>query len=130
MGLALVPGTCSQDIEHPRGYMSQETRRFMRIMVFFDLPTLTKADKRAYTLFRRFLVQDGYDMLQWSVYARIVNGHDDVKKHQQKLIRNLPKYGSVRCMKVSEKQYAAMEILVGTATVQEEKVNIQQVFVF
>ncbi|MEY4590157.1 MAG: CRISPR-associated endonuclease Cas2, partial [Pseudomonadota bacterium] len=36
----------------------------MRIMVFFDLPTLTKADKRAYTLFRRFLVQDGYDMLQ------------------------------------------------------------------
>lgn len=102
----------------------------MRIMVFFDLPTLTKADKRAYTLFRRFLLQDGYDMLQWSVYARIVNGQDDVKKHQQKLVRNLPKNGSVRCMKVSEKQYAAMEILVGTATVQEEKVGIQQVFVF
>lgn len=102
----------------------------MRILVFFDLPTLTKADKRAYTLFRRFLLQDGYDMLQWSVYSRIVNGEDDVKKHQQKLVKNLPKKGSVRCMKVSEKQYAAMDILVGTATVQEEKVSLQQVLLF
>jgi len=102
----------------------------MRILVFFDLPTLTKADKRAYTLFRRFLLQDGYDMLQWSVYSRIVNGEDDVKKHQKKLVANLPKKGSIRCMKVSEKQYAAMEILVGTVTVQEEKVSLQQVLLF
>lgn len=102
----------------------------MRILVFFDLPTLTKADKRAYTLFRRFLLQDGYDMLQWSVYSRIVNGEDDVKKHQKKLVSNLPKKGSVRCMKVSEKQYAAMEILVGTVTAQEEKVSLQQVLLF
>lgn len=63
----------------------------MRILVFFDLPTITKADKRAYTLFRRFLLQDGYDMLQWSVYSRIVNGEDDAKKHQQRLVKNLPK---------------------------------------
>lgn len=106
--------------------MSQETRRFMRLMVFFDLPTVTKADKRAYTLFHRFLVKDGYDMLQWSVYARIANGMDDVTKHQQRLEANLPKQGSVRCMKVSEKQYAAMEILVGMKTVQEEIVGNQQ----
>lgn len=106
--------------------MSQETRRFMRLMVFFDLPTVTKADKRAYTVFRRFLLQDGYDMLQWSVYARIVNGADDVTKHQQRLSANLPRKGSVRCMKVSEKQYAGMEILVGTQTVQEETVAMRQ----
>ena len=72
----------------------------MRILVFFDLPTLTKADKRAYTLFRRFLLQDGYDMLQWSVYSRIVNGEDDVKKHQKKLVANLPKKGSIRCKRL------------------------------
>lgn len=102
----------------------------MRLLVFFDLPTQTKADKRAYTLFRRFLLQDGYDMLQWSVYSRIVNGEDAVKKHQQRLMNNLPDKGSIRCMKVSEKQYAAMEILVGTVTVQEEKVSLQQVLLF
>jgi CRISPR-associated protein Cas2 len=110
--------------------MSQETRRFMRLMVFFDLPTVSRADKRAYTVFRRFLLQDGYDMLQWSVYARIVNGEDDARKHQQRLVVNLPKKGSVRCMRVSEKQYAAMEILVGTLTVQEEKVALQQLLLF
>lgn len=102
----------------------------MRLMVFFDLPTVTKADKRAYTLFHRFLVKDGYDMLQWSVYARIVNGMDDVTKHQQRLEGNLPRKGSVRCMKVSEKQYAAMEVLVGTMTAQEETVGNQQLLLF
>ncbi|WP_035061857.1 CRISPR-associated endonuclease Cas2 [Andreprevotia chitinilytica] len=110
--------------------MSQETRRFMRLIVFFDLPTVSKADKRAYTVFHRFLVQDGYEMLQWSVYARIANGEDDVRKHQQRLVVNLPNKGSVRCMKVSEKQYAAMDILVGTLTVQEEKIGKQQLLLF
>ncbi len=102
----------------------------MRILVFFDLPTKTKADKRAYTLFRRFLLQDGYDMLQWSVYARLVNGEDAIKKHHRKLTENLPKKGSVRCMKVSEKQYANMEILIGTLTQQEETVGMQQILLF
>ena len=46
--------------------MSQNTRRFMRMMVLFDLPTVTKTEKRAYTLFRRFLLNDGYDMIQFS----------------------------------------------------------------
>ena len=48
----------------------------MRLLVFFDLPMVTKTEKRAYTLFRRFLLNDGYDMLQYSVYGRIVNGAD------------------------------------------------------
>lgn len=44
--------------------MSEETRRFMRLLVLFDLPVVTKAERRAYTLFRRFLLNDGYDMIQ------------------------------------------------------------------
>ena len=102
----------------------------MRILVFFDLPTKTKSDKRAYTLFRRFLIQDGYDMLQWSVYARITNGEDATRKHKQKLIANLPKNGAIRCMKISEKQYASMEILLGTIKPQEKNVGMQQVLLF
>ena len=51
--------------------MSVETRRYMRLMVFFDLPTVTKTERRAYTLFRRFLLNDGFDMIQFSVYGRI-----------------------------------------------------------
>ncbi|WP_374493370.1 CRISPR-associated endonuclease Cas2 [Brachymonas sp.] len=44
----------------------------MRILVFFDLPVVTKAERRAYSVFRRFLLNDGYDMIQFSVYGRIV----------------------------------------------------------
>lgn len=110
--------------------MSQETRRFMRLLIFFDLPTTTRDEKRAYVLFRRFLLQDGYDMLQWSVYSRIVNGEDAIKKHQQRLIANLPKKGAIRCMKVSEKQYAGMQILIGRVSNQEKKVGLQQLLLF
>jgi CRISPR-associated protein Cas2 len=52
--------------------MGLETRRFMRLIVFFDLPMVTKTEKRAYVQFRRFLLNDGYDMIQWSVYVRIL----------------------------------------------------------
>lgn len=106
--------------------MSKETRRFMRLLVFFDLPTLTKADKRAYVVFRRFLVKDGYDMIQWSVYGRIVNGFDDMQVHIKRLSSNLPPDGSVRCLQVSEKQFAQMKLLVGLPRIQEKTVNAIQ----
>ena len=48
----------------------------MRLIVFFDLPMVTKTEKRAYVQFRRFLLNDGYDMVQFSVYGRILNGND------------------------------------------------------
>lgn len=110
--------------------MSREARRFMRLMVFFDLPTVTKADKRAYVVFRRFLIQDGYDMIQWSVYGRIVNGFDDMQTHLKRLASNLPPDGSVRCLPVSEKQFAQMKLLVGRPKIQEKKVNADQLLLF
>lgn len=110
--------------------MSRETRRFMRLMVFFDLPTITKTDKRAYVLFRRFLLKDGYDMIQWSVYGRVVNGSDDAETHLKRLASNLPPTGSVRCLQISEKQFANIKLMVGTAKLQEKKVNAAQLLLF
>ena len=52
--------------------MGTETRRHMRLLVFFDLPVVSREDRRAYTIFRRFLINDGYDMIQFSVYVRIL----------------------------------------------------------
>lgn len=110
--------------------MSKLTRRFMRLLVFFDLPTVTKAEKRVYTIFRRFLLQEGYDMLQWSVYGRLVNGVDDSEKHLKRLVTNLPKQGSIRYLQISEKQFAGMKILVGERSYQEKKVNANQLILF
>ena len=52
--------------------------KFMRIVVFFDLPVVTAKEKKAATKFRKFLIKDGYNMMQWSVYSRICNGTDSV----------------------------------------------------
>lgn len=110
--------------------MSEATRRYMRLLVFFDLPVTTREKRRIYTVFRRFLIQDGYDMIQWSVYGRMVNGFDDAEKHMKRLTDNLPKEGSIRCLQVSEKQFANMKLLVGTRSFQEKKVNADQMLLF
>ena len=110
--------------------MSVHTRRFMRMMVFFDLPVVSKADRRAYTVFRRFLLNDGYDMIQFSVYGRILNGSDAEEKHMKRLLANLPPEGSVRVLTVTEKQYASMKLLVGMPLFQEKRVNASQIVLF
>lgn len=110
--------------------MSQETRRHMRLLVFFDLPVVTRAERRAYTIFRRFLLNDGYDMIQFSVYGRILNGNDAEDKHLKRLIDNLPPAGSVRCLSVTEKQFASMKLLVGLPLFQEKTVRSNQLLLF
>ena len=87
--------------------------RFMRIMIFFDLPVTTKKDRKAYAEFRRFLIKDGFIMIQYSVYSRTVRNHDDAQKHCRIVERNVPPKGSVRALIVTEKQYSSMKLLVG-----------------
>ena len=94
--------------------------RCMRVIVFFDLPVNTKKDRKTYAKFRKFLIKDGYDMLQFSVYSRITLNHDDAKKHIARLMMNQPPKGSVRVLTVTEKQYNSMLILVGKKTAGED----------
>ena len=110
--------------------MSQITRRIMRLMVFFDLPMVTRTEKRAYTQFRKFLLNDGYDMIQFSVYGRILYGTDAEEKHMKRLLANLPPEGSVRILTVTEKQFASMKLLVGMPLFQEKKVTAAQIALF
>lgn len=102
----------------------------MRMLVFFDLPVVTRPEKRAYTQFRRFLLNDGFDMIQFSVYGRILNGSDAQDKHFKRLIANLPPEGSVRLLTVTEKQFATMKLLVGMPLFQEKAVKANQMLLF
>ena len=94
--------------------------RNMRLLVMFDLPVATKKDRKEYAKFRKYLIDSGYFMLQFSIYTRITQNHDDARKHIRKLKQNLPPKGAVRVMQVTEKQYTSMEILVGTKTAEED----------
>ncbi|MBQ0104552.1 MAG: CRISPR-associated endonuclease Cas2 [Armatimonadetes bacterium] len=93
----------------------------MRLCVIFDLPVVAKNDLKNYQQFRRFLLNDGYDMVQFSVYARMCIGRDDIEKHMERLILNLPPKGSVRTLEITEKQFAAAKILVGKKKPKENK---------
>ncbi|WP_041921399.1 CRISPR-associated endonuclease Cas2 [Ilyobacter polytropus] len=101
----------------------------MRIIVFFDLPTAKKRDRKNYAIFRRFLLNDGYHMLQFSVYSRICNGYDSVKKHIKKLNNNLPPNGSIRVLTLTEKQYVGMELLVSKERSPEEKIGTSKTII-
>lgn len=90
--------------------------KFMRMLVFFDLPVVTTKERKAAVKFRNFLLKDGYHMMQWSVYSRICNGMDAVKMHEQRIKLNLPERGSVRLLTLTEKQFESMDVLLGTKT--------------
>lgn len=104
--------------------------KFMRMIVFFDLPVTTQAKRKAAQQFRQFLLKDGYQMLQLSVYSRIVRGRDALEKHNKRLREHLPEEGSIRCLEVTEKQFASMQLLVGELKIQEKKVNANQFLLF
>ena len=94
--------------------------RWMRLIVFYDLPVSTPHFRRNYQLFHNFIIKDGYDMLQYSVYCRLCNGHDSVNKFLKRLQENAPPRGNVRVMKITEKQYSEMQFIVGKPTIQEK----------
>lgn len=106
------------------------SNKFMRILVFFDLPVVKKKERKIYSQFRRFLLNDGYDMIQYSVYSRLCNGIDMTNKHLKRLNTILPEKGSVRCLTITEKQYEEMQFLVGKPSVKEKRVNCNQLSLF
>lgn len=87
----------------------------MWLFVFFDLPVGTKPERRSATRFRNFLKDDGYMMLQFSVYARVCRGEDGAMKHIVRATRHLPASGSVRALQVTDRQYGRMKLLLGEA---------------
>lgn len=100
------------------------------MIVFFDLPVITEKEKKDAAKFRKFLVKDGYNMMQWSVYTRICNGMDSVHMHKQRLKQNLPPKGSVRALTLTEKQFESIEILLGEKTFADSKESIELTNIF
>lgn len=104
--------------------------KFMRVIVFFDLPVKTKKERSDATKFRNFLVSDGFYMVQYSVYVRICNGMDAVAKHRARVKRCLPQNGSVRLLVITEKQYEAIDVLLGNYSVADEPFQCEQLSIF
>ncbi len=83
------------------------------LVVFFDLPVGTPEERRRYTHFRKALLEDGYVMLQLSVYARACVTYDRVLTHSRRVKSMLPLEGNVRCLYVTNIQWEKMFIYYG-----------------
>lgn len=81
----------------------------MWLVVMFDLPTVTKVQKRRYTRFRGLLLDEGFAMLQFSVYGRHHATREKTEATVRRVVRGLPP-GEIRILRVTEAQFARMEI--------------------
>lgn len=92
----------------------------MRMIVFFDLPVETAAQRKAYRLFRKFLIKEGYLMLQESVYAKLVTNDGTADAAVIRLRKNRPQHGLVQALKVTEKQFSTMVYITGNRDTYDE----------
>lgn len=87
--------------------------RFMRTIVFFDLPNVHYKDKKNYLSFRRFLLNEGFIMMQESVYSKICLNSTQSNLLYQRVKRNAPKKGLIQILTITEKQYAGIKYITG-----------------
>lgn len=80
--------------------------RFMRVIVFFDLPTLTDTDRREYRRFRKLLIKNGFVMMQESVYVKMVLNATVQKSIVETIKKGKPADGLVQCLAITEKQFS------------------------
>lgn len=87
--------------------------RVMRTIVFFDLPNIYAKDKRNYLKFRKYLINEGFIMMQESVYSKIVLNSQQSEFLVDRLKKNAPKKGLIQVLTITEKQYAQIEYIIG-----------------
>ncbi len=89
--------------------------RFMRTIVFFDLPNIYSSDKKNYIKFRKFLINEGFVMMQESVYSKLVLNTQQANLLKERIKRNSPKKGIIQTLTITEKQYSQIEYIIGTS---------------
>lgn len=87
--------------------------RYMRVIVFFDLPTVTSENRRNYAQFRKFLIKNGFMMLQESVYCKLALNQTVLEAIIKNVKKNKPPEGLVQILSLTEKQFSKIEIITG-----------------
>lgn len=94
--------------------------RYMRLLVFFDLPVENATQRKNYRLFRKHLIKEGFLMLQESVYAKLVTNDGAAGAAVMRLRKHRPPEGLIQVLKVTEKQFATMEYITGNREAYDE----------
>ena len=87
--------------------------RVMWILVFFDLPTETKTDRKRATGFRKALIDDGFTMFQFSIYIRHCASAANAEVHLKRIKSFLPLFGKVGILCITDKQFGDLHLYFG-----------------
>lgn len=101
--------------------MELSAYRTMWIIVFFDLPTDTPKARKQYTRFRKDLLEDGFAMMQYSVYYRHCPSKENTGVHLKRIRAYVPPDGEVRVCQFTDKQFERMEVYCGKRRVRTEE---------
>ena len=85
----------------------------MRVIVMFDLPVTTSKGRKEYARFRKYLIKSGFMMLQESIYCKLATNDTAAETIISNVRNNKPDEGLVQVLRVTEKQFARMEYIVG-----------------
>jgi len=88
--------------------------RIMWTLVMYDLPTETKKERRAAAKFRKELLDDGFNMFQFSMYVRHSASSENAEAHKNRVKHKLPSLGKVGILQITDKQFGQMELFYGT----------------
>ncbi|WP_326717828.1 CRISPR-associated endonuclease Cas2 [Vagococcus jeotgali] len=102
--------------------------RYMRMLVMFDMPVSTAIERKSYRRFRKFLINEGFIMHQYSVYSKILLNNSAEKAMIARLNKNNPDNGLITVLSVTEKQFSKMYYLSGELDTQVANTDQRVVF--
>lgn len=79
----------------------------------FDLPVETSKDRRNYRKFRKALLNEGFLMVQFSIYVRVCVDKKGAHLMEKRIATYAPADGLIQSLMVTEKQYNSMNFIVG-----------------
>ena len=100
-----------------------EKYKIMRMLCMFDLPVETEEQRRAYRIFRKELIEQGFIMMQYSIYVRVCPSREYAKRLENRIKKNL------RLLCVTEKQYSDMKLLVGSRQTAETAIGVERLII-
>lgn len=103
--------------------------KVMKLLCMFDLPVDTKKEQRIYRKFRKKLIEEGFVMMQYSIYMRTCPTRDFANRLIVRLKKKSPDGGNVRLLIITEKQYDDMVLLVGTKALKEEAIGTERLVI-
>lgn len=103
--------------------------RLMWMIVLFDLPVLSRKERKAATSFRNFLLDQGFEMSQLSVYMRHCTGKEQVETLTRRVEKAVPQTGKVHIVCLTDKQYEGIVCFDGRAR-QASRKNPEQYLLF